>query len=236
MTFNLTQSPYSVFSSLFAAQDNNVIDKIRNYGIYAAPGSCYDANHNEVDGSIYSPIKNTICISTQRLGEKLTIENVRTQTIALVGHEYAHLQGLNEEQASYIQKMLIERALTRFDEKDVRNKIGWVGYYLKNTADELDRAIAACLLTQKSQIYGMDSAKIKIEYENVFKESNVVTDSYFEQIFLNSHNIPALPVQPLFSIKKITSFSDAISEATDLLNFVFKTLSEVQVLKNLLED
>ena len=70
--------------------------------------SCRDRDQVEVDGSVVSPVPDTVCISSKNLGEKLSDDNAFAQTMALVIHEYSHLLGASEEEAVSIQNAALE--------------------------------------------------------------------------------------------------------------------------------
>lgn len=85
-----------------------IFEIIKNTNIaIQSTGPCYDSHGVAMDGSVYSDIPNTICISSYQLGKKLSESNAWLQTMALVIHEYSHLIGTTEEQADEIQKQAI---------------------------------------------------------------------------------------------------------------------------------
>jgi hypothetical protein len=69
---------------------------------------CRDGDGNEVDGSIVTT-NGGICISLQRLGAKLDRTNAFSQTVALVAHELSHKLGFNEDEATQLQKEMLDR-------------------------------------------------------------------------------------------------------------------------------
>jgi hypothetical protein len=69
---------------------------------------CRDGDGNEVDGSIVAT-NGGICISLQRLGTKLDRTNAFSQTVALVAHELSHKLGFNEDEATELQKDMLDR-------------------------------------------------------------------------------------------------------------------------------
>lgn len=85
-------------------EPKTVFNFIRDYEIFANSDDCYDSHGAPTDGSIYSPLAGTICISVGRLAKKLTTDNVRAQVLALVIHEYSHLKGFDEAKAAALQK------------------------------------------------------------------------------------------------------------------------------------
>lgn len=102
----LSMYPYPTDPRIDNIKDRiqEVIEKTRIYSSYEG---CRNKFGNDVDGSIYSPIPDSICISSKNLGKKLTIENAKPQTAALVAHEYAHLLGYNEEDATVVQNWVL---------------------------------------------------------------------------------------------------------------------------------
>lgn len=85
---------------------NSAPELIQTVKIFVnSTGPCRDAGGNAVDGSIYSPQPNTICISSFTLGTKLNEDSAFSQTLALVVHEYTHLVGASEDEADRIQEV-----------------------------------------------------------------------------------------------------------------------------------
>ncbi|WP_413575165.1 hypothetical protein ACLVWU_12850 [Bdellovibrio sp. HCB290] len=63
---------------------------------------------NEVkDAVAYSSPTNSICISTFALKSKLRIDNFKSQVLALMTHEYSHLIGFDETQATSLQQQTL---------------------------------------------------------------------------------------------------------------------------------
>lgn len=94
------------YPDLFSENDG-IHDKVKNYPLdIKETGSCYDLSGNESDASVYL-IKNKICINAHRIGQKVTITNMRAQIIALLAHEYSHFMGYNEDQANQLQENLL---------------------------------------------------------------------------------------------------------------------------------
>lgn len=69
--------------------------------------NCYKGEE-PVDGSIFGPADRPICISVFRLSKKLKEEDYQIQLLALYVHEVSHLFGTNEEQATHLQKQILE--------------------------------------------------------------------------------------------------------------------------------
>ena len=103
----LIQSPKSIFEII----EENPIYIARNPHF-----PCKDQNNNAVDGSIYSPKPNSICLSESRLSLKLSLGTARGQILALIAHEYSHLLGLSEEEATTLQSKIVP--LIEQDSKD----------------------------------------------------------------------------------------------------------------------
>lgn len=74
-------------------------------------GACLDPEGNEMDGSAIGAGVQSVCLSIPRLTEKLSQESLRSQTFALLAHEYSHLVGLNEEEANQLQENSISAFL-----------------------------------------------------------------------------------------------------------------------------
>lgn len=79
-------------------------------------GPCYDQDGQEKDGSVDIENKN-ICISTFRLGNKLTLETIRPRLLALLSHEYSHFTGTGEDEAIAIQKLVLKKLARGSTEK-----------------------------------------------------------------------------------------------------------------------
>ena len=70
-------------------------------------GTCRDPSNKEKDGAAPGSKPNSICISVKNLTSKLTTDNYWDQTVALIGHEFSHLEGADEAQAVVIQRDII---------------------------------------------------------------------------------------------------------------------------------
>lgn len=70
-------------------------------------GPCRDGKGNAVDGSAVATVPQSICISADRLVEKLDRQNFQMQVVALMIHEYSHLVGLNEREANTLQSQAL---------------------------------------------------------------------------------------------------------------------------------
>ncbi len=78
-------------------------------------GPCIAPDGSEVDGSAPGSSADSICISIKRISEKLRTDNFRSQTLALIAHEFSHLAGTDETEAETLQTRAIERL---FDTSD----------------------------------------------------------------------------------------------------------------------
>lgn len=76
---------------------------------------CYDANKNEVDGSVHGSSSISFCISAYRIAPKVTKYTAFKEVTALVAHELSHFLGADEKIAREIQKDIIHK----FNEKYV---------------------------------------------------------------------------------------------------------------------
>jgi hypothetical protein len=86
---------------------DKILPIIQNVPIHASSDYCLDKFGTPVDGSIYSPRGHAICITIKNMVKKLHEDNLKTQISGLVAHEYAHLAGLGEADAVYIQDWII---------------------------------------------------------------------------------------------------------------------------------
>jgi hypothetical protein len=69
---------------------------------------CYDANHVEVDGSMYASSPQMICISAFRIASKVDKLRVEIEVLGLIAHELSHHIGANEDEAVMIQKLVVD--------------------------------------------------------------------------------------------------------------------------------
>jgi hypothetical protein len=70
--------------------------------------SCWDENHQPVDGSTITPVPDAICISAFNISRKADVSDIPPQSAALMLHEYSELIGLDEEQAVQAQTKALE--------------------------------------------------------------------------------------------------------------------------------
>jgi hypothetical protein len=84
-----------------------MVNIIENTKIYLSSAPCVDASGDAKDGSIFSPQPGSVCISHGNLAKKLREDNLMPQINALVAHEFAHLAGLNEEDATFVQDWVL---------------------------------------------------------------------------------------------------------------------------------
>jgi hypothetical protein len=79
-------------------------------------GACFDENYQEVDGSLYSFVPHTICLSSFNLIRKVDEEDMTPQVYGILFHEYSELIGYTEKQAVKLQESIIRHL--RKTEKD----------------------------------------------------------------------------------------------------------------------
>lgn len=110
MLFNADNTEHPFYDERLYNSSPNIFEVIRNTKVgLKANGDCPTADHSPADGSIYGPEPGSICISVGNLAHKLSIDNVHRQTIALLAHEFAHLIGFNEQDASYLQHSILQQ-------------------------------------------------------------------------------------------------------------------------------
>lgn len=104
----------SYYKNLIYGQ-GDLLSKVKYVKITeSSDAPCFDNQQNPVDGSIYIPSgKEGVCISTFNLSKTLSREDAEVQLAALFAHEYSHLVGANEAQATLIQKDVL------------KNTVGW---------------------------------------------------------------------------------------------------------------
>ncbi len=96
------------FADLYTGE-NNIIKKVQTHSLnilWDAP--CLDFDGVPNDGSINSA-PNTICLSAFTIGEKVTEMTAYPQLLALMAHEYSHLQGYDEVKADEFQKFVLQK-------------------------------------------------------------------------------------------------------------------------------
>lgn len=102
------ESSGSLFGDELYSAPRNIYDVIRTTKIgIRRDGPCVGLDGKESDGSVVGPSEDSICISVHNLAQKLSKDNAHRQTLALVGHEYGHMLGLDEEAATRLQKFLL---------------------------------------------------------------------------------------------------------------------------------
>ncbi|MBK9293425.1 MAG: hypothetical protein IPM57_03125 [Oligoflexia bacterium] len=129
---------------LFAGQDN-IIEKIKTYSLNIETAkACVDFDGQANDGSINSD-PNTICISAFTIGQKVSMITAYPQLLALLAHEYSHLMGYDEKQATEFQKEVLYsvKAVDSMDAYNVAHSFSWeslkVLAWLNNAQAELSR-------------------------------------------------------------------------------------------------
>lgn len=97
-----------VFQKLINSKENifEIVNHVKPHVEEDQP--CFDNEGNPVDGSTLSSKPNSICISAQRLIEKVHVKELPPQTRALLLHEYSEVSGLSEEEATFIQTKALE--------------------------------------------------------------------------------------------------------------------------------
>lgn len=115
--------------------------------VYSKARACLDSQGREVDASIYGVGPNQVCLSEQRLSQKLTTGSAPAQLAALLAHEISHKVGANEESAELLQ-FLILGTLVYQAETDLKGlTIGKL-----DVLRDLDRAIESYEENIKSQM------------------------------------------------------------------------------------
>lgn len=82
-----------------------IYDVIKENQIFVSPKGC-STRDGARDGSTASPHAFSICISKERILKKLRRDNLFSEVLGLVAHEYSHLLGFNESQANRLQVMV----------------------------------------------------------------------------------------------------------------------------------
>lgn len=81
----------------------SIFDIIQKYQVRMNFGGCYDSDGTVKDASIVSDIPNTICLNESSLILKLAEGSVRTELLSLLAHEFSHLAGFSEDDATALQ-------------------------------------------------------------------------------------------------------------------------------------
>jgi hypothetical protein len=101
------ESPQPRFSLLFNGE-RTIFDVLKEATIEVKKdGPCIDPSREEKDGAAPGTRPDSICISLFNLAQKLNIDNYHAQTVALMGHEFAHLLGADETAAVSLQQMFL---------------------------------------------------------------------------------------------------------------------------------
>jgi hypothetical protein len=94
---------YSSTRTILFQGSDNIIEKIKQYSLKIEMDKpCFDFEGHPNDGSINSDPK-TICISAKTIGEKVSRITSYPQLLALMAHEYSHLMGYDEKEATAFQ-------------------------------------------------------------------------------------------------------------------------------------
>ena len=133
----------SVYSKVLYSKPS-MFEVLDNFDIYAIYGDlCRDSMENPVDASIFGPhkdsefgkkmglTKDTICVSLKELKNKLTIDSYYNQIIALVAHEFSHLAGASEDEATLIQRHLF-RSMTYSRGLNLTDLHDWATFHLED--------------------------------------------------------------------------------------------------------
>lgn len=98
------------------AGPKNIFDIIQNTAVMSGGyyGKCKDAAGNIVDGSIHSD-PGTVCISRESLYQ-FDRDGARKQALALLAHEYSHLLGYDENEATKLQTQVADLVATESSE------------------------------------------------------------------------------------------------------------------------
>jgi len=95
------------YKKLFPAQGKNVFAELKTIKfVPRKSGPCQDRYHFHKDASAFNQDPSEICFSTERLKEKLRLDNMALELIALAGHELTHRLGGDEEEALALQKAI----------------------------------------------------------------------------------------------------------------------------------
>ncbi len=97
-----------LMSRLFTGSDT-IFEIIEKYRITEGQNYyCYDSHGKKVDASIHSHIPQSICVSVMMISHTLPRDEARNQALSLIAHEYSHLLGFDEKDASLLQKEIFE--------------------------------------------------------------------------------------------------------------------------------
>ena len=162
---------------------NNLIDGIRLQRIYINSFEpCFDFAGNESDASVFPKEGHGLCVSSYRLGKKLSKENARIQLIALLAHEYAHFLGADENQAQAVQKDVFENLLSGSKIEAERFYLEYK-HLIQSAAWELDKMIKA--------------ATSSTGKEKLCDRARVVGDSFLELMRKSSQNNYSIANSPI---------------------------------------
>lgn len=91
---------------------DDVYGKILSRPIFIeTTNSCFNSNDQAVDGCIFSSRPGTVCISAKTISEKLNRKQIAAQSLALLIHEYAELNGFDEADSIEMQTLVLKKLL-----------------------------------------------------------------------------------------------------------------------------
>ena len=216
--------PYPIDPKVDAIKDK-IQGVISATKIYASENGCRDKFGEDVDGSIYSPREHSICISLKNLGTKLTNENARLQTSALVAHEYTHVLGYGEEDAVRVQNFVLGGFGDSTHAGKMLEDMTSAAQTLRSDAEEI---VSKTNLTWNIACYNADKMQVDIgKFEELGDHDGL---SFYDSWFLMGRN--SFVVKALALRDGVCRFSDFYSNGDNLKVLypqAFRGASEVTV-------
>lgn len=107
LAHSLPAQQQEAFAPLFSSQQDVLTIVASRQVDVEAQDSCWDANRDQVDGSIFAKNAHAVCLSARNLSLKSITADYYPQSLALLGHEFGELAGLSEDQAVLLQKQIL---------------------------------------------------------------------------------------------------------------------------------
>jgi hypothetical protein len=104
---------------------------------------CFDREHKSFDGSTFGAKANTVCISASSIARRVPINQIDTQSIALLLHEYSEMAELSDAQAVRVQTIAFEELQARKTASAPVDFPSLPPKFPKSPGDQIDEATGA---------------------------------------------------------------------------------------------
>jgi hypothetical protein len=178
--YDLLQSSPKLREKLFEGPVT-VQDALKNIRLeFRSDTNCKDRTGNEVDASIFGLKPNTICLSSNRIGKKLSKLAVFGEVTALLAHEVSHFMGATEDEAQKLQIIVRDNVIS--SQHLFKNELLLVNvrFQLESASSTLTSALQKLVLAD----YENSSNQI-IQFKYDFSKIKFHLDSRFELSLFN---------------------------------------------------